>query len=223
MLVKSNNAAVDAKEDDADLGLIGARGDTSKDPPPPRSASDEEATLADRGAMRGSSIGDSFGAGGLGSIGTLGRGAGTGAGSGASQLGGAPQARSPQVKMGATSISGRLPPEVIQRIVRQNFGRFRLCYEKGLLNNPRLESKVAIRFVINKDGAVAEAADRGSDMPDGNVTSCVARAFSALSFPAPAGGIVSVTYPLQFSPSDSAAPTPAAKAPPPAPAPPRSP
>ena len=40
--------------------------------------------------------------------------------------------------MGATSVSGRLPPEVIQRIVRQNFGRFRLCYENGLRSNPNL-------------------------------------------------------------------------------------
>ena len=39
---------------------------------------------------------------------------------------------------GATQVNGRLPPEVIQRIVRQNFGRFRLCYENGLRNNPNL-------------------------------------------------------------------------------------
>ena len=29
-----------------------------------------------------------------------------------------------------------MTPEVIQRIVRQNYGRFRLCYENGLRNNP---------------------------------------------------------------------------------------
>ena len=28
--------------------------------------------------------------------------------------------------------NGHLPPEIIQRIVRQNFGRFRFCYENGL-------------------------------------------------------------------------------------------
>ena len=66
----------------------------------------------------------------------------------------------PQVRMGATSVSGRLPPEVIQRIVRQNFGRFRLCYENGLRNNPNLQGRVAVRFVIGRDGAVSNVAQR---------------------------------------------------------------
>ena len=62
--------------------------------------------------------------------------------------------------MGATSVSGRLPPEVIQRIVRQNFGRFRLCYENGLRNNPNLQGRVAVRFVIGREGDVIAASSR---------------------------------------------------------------
>ena len=38
--------------------------------------------------------------------------------------------------MGAAEVTGALPPEVIQRIVRQNFGRFRMCYEQGLTQEP---------------------------------------------------------------------------------------
>ncbi len=56
--------------------------------------------------------------------------------------------------------SGRLPPEVIQRIVRQNFGRFRLCYENGLRNNPNLQGRVSVRFVIGRDGAVSNVRQR---------------------------------------------------------------
>jgi hypothetical protein len=102
--------------------------------------------------------------------------------------------------MGATQVSGRLPPEVIQRIVRQNFGRFRLCYENGLRNNPNLQGRVSVRFVIGRDGAVGSVGNGGSDMPDGGVVSCVVRAFYGLSFPQPEGGIVTVTYPIMFSP-----------------------
>ena len=40
----------------------------------------------------------------------------------------------------------------------------------------------------------------GGDLPDGNVVSCVTRAFYGLSFPQPEGGIVKVTYPIMFSP-----------------------
>jgi len=43
-------------------------------------------------------------------------------------------------------VNGRLPPEVIQRIVRQNFGRFRNCYESSLRTNPSLTGRVAVKF-----------------------------------------------------------------------------
>jgi len=108
--------------------------------------------------------------------------------------------KAPQVRMGGVSISGRLPPEVIGRIVRQNFGRFRLCYENGLRNNPNLQGRVAVRFVIGADGAVSNVGNGGSDMPDAGVVSCVARAFKGLSFPLPERGIVTVVYPIMFSP-----------------------
>ncbi len=101
---------------------------------------------------------------------------------------------------GATQVSGRLPPEAIQRVVRQNFGRFRLCYENGLRPSPNLSGRVTVRFVIARDGSVGSVADGGSDIPDRTVTSCVVRAFSGLSFPQPEGGIVTVSYPILFSP-----------------------
>lgn len=101
---------------------------------------------------------------------------------------------------GVTTVSGRLPPQVIQRIVRQNFGRFRLCYEKGLIANPNLEGRVSVRFVIGRDGAVASASNGGSSLPDASVVSCVVSAYYGLSFPKPEGGIVTVSYPLTFNP-----------------------
>ncbi len=175
-----------------------------------------------RGNMWGDEIGDAFGAGGLGlsgigeggggrgegiglgSIGTLGHGAGTGTGqgfgSGHGRLGGAHSTRAPKVRMGATSVSGRLPPEVIQRIVRQNYGRFRMCYEQGLARNPNLEGRVSVRFVIGRDGSVSNVANGGSDIPDSGVVNCVVRAYYGLSFPQPEGGIVTVVYPIMFSP-----------------------
>jgi hypothetical protein len=96
--------------------------------------------------------------------------------------------------------SGRLPPEAIQRIVRQNFGRFRACYEAGLVRNPALSGTVTTRFVIDRAGAVASAVDGGSSLPDPAVAGCVVRAFSGVSFPQPEGGIVTVSYPISFSP-----------------------
>ncbi len=101
---------------------------------------------------------------------------------------------------GITSVSGHLPPEVIQRIVRQNYGRFRACYENGLTANPNLSGRVTARFIIGRDGAVSNAANGGSDLPDSKVVSCVLSQFYGISFPSPENGIVTVSYPIMFTP-----------------------
>ncbi|HET7541631.1 MAG TPA: AgmX/PglI C-terminal domain-containing protein [Polyangiaceae bacterium] len=212
----------------AEFGMIGllntgAAGDPNAPTAPwGRDTSLGTDDVSARGNMWGDEIGDAFGAGGLGlsgigeggggrgegiglgNIGTLGHGAGTGTGqgfgAGHGRLGGSHQTKAPKVRMGATTVSGRLPPEVIQRIVRQNYGRFRMCYEQGLSRNPNLEGRVSARFVIGRDGAVSNASNGGSDLPDSGVVSCVVSAFYGLSFPQPEGGIVTVVYPIMLSP-----------------------
>lgn len=96
--------------------------------------------------------------------------------------------------------TGRLPAEIIRRVIRANFGRFRGCYQDGLLRNPQLAGRVTTSFVIGRDGAVSSVGDAGTDLPDRAVGNCVRRAFYGLSFPQPEGGIVTVTYPIVFSP-----------------------
>lgn len=156
---------------------------------------------------------------GLGSLGSLGAGAGAGPGQGIGigviGSGGA-SAKLPKVVAGAALVNGRLPPEVIQRIVRANFGRFRFCYEKGLVNQPTLRGRISVKFLIERDGSVAKPANGGSDLPDQAVVTCVVQGFASLVFPKPEGGVVSVVYPLTFEPGDGAAPAvkAAVKAPP---------
>jgi FHA domain len=219
-----------AKKEAADFGMIGllnagAAGDVNAPTAPwGREDSLGNDPMSAKGNMWGDSIGDSFGAGGLGlsgvgeggggrgegiglgNSGVLGHGAGTGTGqgfgSGSGRLAGAHQTKAPQIRQGATQVNGRLPAEVIQRIVRQNFGRFRMCYENGLRNNPHLTGRVAVRFIIDRSGAVSSVSDGGSDLPDQGVVGCVVRGFSGLSFPQPEGGIVTVVYPISFSPGE---------------------
>ena len=54
---------------------------------------------------------------------------------------------------------GRLPPETIRAVVRESFTSFRACYEKALAKDPKLEGRVAVRFLIDLDGSVAYAGD----------------------------------------------------------------
>jgi hypothetical protein len=183
------------------------------------------------GNMWGDEIGDAFGTGiglsgtgqgggcengscqgiGMGNVGTVGHGnglhdgqgigpGGWGSGHGPLKGGHDPQFRMP--RPGKIDVGGKLPAEVIQRIVRQNFGRFRMCYEDGLRTNPNLQGRVAIKFVIDHDGGVAMASDAGSDLPDQGVVQCIVRGFGNLSFPQPQGGIVKVVYPFQLVPGE---------------------
>lgn len=122
-----------------------------------------------------------------------------GRGSAHGRVGGVHVASAPQLRMGACSVSGRLPPQSIQRIVRLQAGRFRACYERGLAKNPNLAGRVVARFVIDRAGQVTDASDGGSDLPDPEVVACVVRGFYSLDFPQPEVGIITVTYPFVFS------------------------
>jgi pSer/pThr/pTyr-binding forkhead associated (FHA) protein len=106
----------------------------------------------------------------------------------------------PQLRTADSQISGRLPPDTIRRIVRQNHTRLKLCYEKGLMTQPTLSGRVNVRFVIGGEGRVTHVSEAGSDLPDANVVRCVTRAFYDIGFPKPEGGIVTVVYPIAFQP-----------------------
>lgn len=184
-------------------------------------------SLTPRGNLWGDKIGDAFGAGGLGlqgigeggagrgegiglgTIGSIGHGAGTGTGqgfggNGNGRLSGSARSKPPSVRMGATEVTGSLPKEVVQRIVRQNFGRFRLCYENGLRNDPTLAGKVTVSFTIGTDGSVSTVSQT-TDLKDTAVATCVSKAFYGLSFPQPDKGTVKVSYPISFAPGEPAA------------------
>jgi hypothetical protein len=118
----------------------------------------------------------------------------------------APKAQSPRPSAPPPKegTAARLPPIEIQKVVRAGFGSVRGCYEQGLARNRSLTGRVTVRFVIGSDGSVKTTSDGGSDLPDPDVIQCVFDAFRALKFPKPEGGIVTVVYPIQLAPSDSA-------------------
>ena len=55
------------------------------------------------------------------------------------------------------AIKGKLPPEVVKRIIRANFPRFRACYAAALKKTSTLTGDVAVKFRIDKTGATAPA------------------------------------------------------------------
>lgn len=215
-----------ALQDAATFGAIGLLSSVTSDPNAPTApwGRDESLGLDSQsalGGMFGDDIGHSFGSGlgltgtssgggehgesiGIGAIGTFNRGMGPGGDNGFGnhhgRLPGTHNTKTFKMRTPGATVSGRLPPQVIQRIVRQNHGRFRLCYEKGLGANPSLSGRVTVRFVIGRNGAVSNVSNAGSSLANSDVVGCVVRAFYGLSFPQPEGGIVTVSYPIAFSP-----------------------
>jgi hypothetical protein len=106
-------------------------------------------------------------------------------------------------RTGETRVRGRLPPEVIQRIVRLNYPFFRRCYEDALRTDPGLEGKVTVRFVIERDGSVTHLRTIDTTMPNRSVVQCVVQGYYDIKFPKPEAGIVIVVYPIVFSPGDT--------------------
>jgi hypothetical protein len=196
---------------DALINDVRANGTDPKDreeTEPPARSKDIDSRDSARGDMWGDEIGDSFGAGGLGlsgtgegrggenaglaNVGALGRseeiGTGQGVGAGHGRLSGSHATSAPKVRSGAAVVSGRLPSEVIQRIVRQNFGRFRVCYERALATDPNIEGRLVVKFTIGNSGDVEEPVRLLTPFADRTLNECIKGAFLNLSFPAPEGG-----------------------------------
>lgn len=175
---------------------------------------------APTGIIWGGSIGDSFGAGGLGlsgmgqgggagsrgaggggtgtiGLGRIGRGSGgTGYGTGIGTSRG--RGRTTQVKPAAPLVHGALDKDVIQRIMRRHVSQVRYCYERALQQDPSLTGKLKVKFVIGPDGKVTSAAALQPFQAE--VDRCVLSVIRRLRFPSPqGGGVVIVNYPYLFS------------------------
>jgi len=103
---------------------------------------------------------------------------------------------------GDAGLGGRLDPVVIQRIVRAHYLFFRGCYESGLADNHDLGGRVQVRFIIGRDGSISHVHAECTSMPDPEVVECIVAEYKKLQFPRPEMGIVTVVYPIMFSPAD---------------------
>lgn len=101
---------------------------------------------------------------------------------------------------GVDDAKGRLPPEVIKALIKAHFPRFRTCYERLLKTDPAAAGTIAVRFIVERNGAVSNAeVEEASTIKDAAARACVRAAYTKIRFPAPAGGRVMVTYPIDFA------------------------
>lgn len=95
---------------------------------------------------------------------------------------------------------GQLAPEHIQKVVRASFRGFRECYERALARDPKAYGRTDTSFIIDLDGTVSGPRTMVSGNLPPETGTCVETAFRHVTFDAPSGGIVTVTYPITFIP-----------------------
>lgn len=106
---------------------------------------------------------------------------------------------------GVLGLPGRvlahIPPEVVQRPIRERFACLRGCYQEGLARKPDLHGRVVVGFTIEAaSGKVKSVSDQGSTLPDRAVIACVLEEMKLVRFPAPGAKDVHIVYPLGFLP-----------------------
>jgi len=114
----------------------------------------------------------------------------------------------PSIRLDGVRASGSLSRDDIERVVRQNFGRFRLCYEaNGMRTQPSLHGRVTVKFEVSANGAVSLLIDDRSDLPDPSTVTCIVRNVGILTFPSADAGSMAA-FSLTFSPSPPLPPCP---------------
>lgn len=175
------------------------------------------------GALMGEQTGENFGQGGLGMHGTGRGGGGFGEGSvgvgnlntlghgcrggncapGSGRYGettgisGERTSRVPPPRSGPVTVVGSMSRETIRRIVQRHISEVRFCYEQGLQQNPSLEGRITVNWIISPTGAVSSSRVVNSTVSNGRVEQCIASSVQRWSFPQPDGGSpVGVNYPF---------------------------
>jgi hypothetical protein len=95
-------------------------------------------------------------------------------------------------ELASLDVSGKLAPDIVRRILRQNFGRLRLCNEKAVPDQRMPAGIVTLRFVIGPDGSVAQATVTNDGPAARGVAECIVQAIENLNFPRPSQGVVAV-------------------------------
>jgi TonB family protein len=142
----------------------------------------------------GGGVGDTIGIGG---IGTKGRGGGIGAyGTGTGYLSGKGSIN-PEITASEPEVQGSLDKELIRQVIHRNRNQIRYCYEAQLTRHPKLNGKVAIKFIITSQGTVSTSQVAQSTLSNPELEQCIASRVQTWQFPKPkGGGVVIVTYPF---------------------------
>lgn len=99
------------------------------------------------------------------------------------------------------TTTGSLSAAAIRSVVRAHMPKVRRCYQAALVTDPTLAGDLKVRFTIDPTGTPDAVRITDGTITDKALRSCVVGVFSAMSFPPPTGGSVTVSYPVVLSAS----------------------
>jgi hypothetical protein len=131
--------------------------------------------------------------GGLGSIGSTGRGEGT-TGSGAATKVEGPKGNA---SVGGAAVSGGTVSNAARVVAGMRAG-FRACYQRGLNENPDANGSIRLTIKVGPGGEVAGVTASPSGSLPASVVSCVQARAQAAQFDPPEGGSAVIQVPVTF-------------------------
>jgi hypothetical protein len=176
------------------------------------------------GNLVGTEVGEAYGVGGLGLVGSgrggpgtgngliglgqaglMGHGTGTGGlsyGDGKGKTSGFGDREPKKAVVYATDgkITGDIDKDLIRRIVRAHINEVRSCYNAGLTRDPNLGGRVTVQFSIIGNGKVSSSVVQENTTRDSEVGNCIAKAVKRWKFPrVNNGGTALVSYPFRLT------------------------
>lgn len=102
-----------------------------------------------------------------------------------------------KVTLGKPVVQGKLSVDEVERALESVTPSWLGCYQRATAQKP---GTVRARFVIGRDGAVANVSNAGSTLRDTAVVGCCMNALYARTYPRPESGIVTVNLSGSFEP-----------------------
>ncbi len=108
----------------------------------------------------------------------------------------------PRARAGAAQITGEILHEPVHRAVRESVPALKGCYDEAIKKSAALKGRIIFTFSLGADGAMKDLAP-DADLKDTALIECAQRVFAGLKLPKPKSGMVTVRYPILFSPGDT--------------------
>ena len=98
-----------------------------------------------------------------------------------------------------SQVEEGLTKDEVGKVIHEHIAEVRYCYESAMIQNPDVQGKMVVDFVIQGSGTVKSAQLNHSTVNNPSLDQCILSRLVKWKFPKPKGGVdVAVSYPFIF-------------------------